>query len=130
MKEILIIGIVIILVIYASICSQNYLRSTSNTILEHMQELRSEIERAQEDNKTEKAVKLSNEIYDEWQKTIKNWSILVVHEELDEIELSLLALRASVQSNSLDDALQEVDKAIFLIGHIAEKESFKLKNLF
>ena len=56
--------------------------------------------------------------------------MLVIHEELDNIEISLLELKASIENQNIEDSLKEIEKSMFLIGHIKEKENFQIKNIF
>ena len=130
MKESIIIIAVIILVIAASIISQNYLNQSSDMLLGKLETLKTEIQNAKQTGALENAIELSENVLNNWEEINKNWSMLVVHEELDLIELSLIGVKASVESGSAEDALQEIDKSLFLVGHIKEKESFKIKNIF
>lgn len=129
-KESIIIIAVIILVIAASIISQNYLNQSSDMLLGKLETLKTEIQNAKQTGALENAIGLSENVLNNWEEINKNWSMLVVHEELDLIELSLIGVKASVESGSAEDALQEIDKSLFLVGHIKEKESFKIKNIF
>ena len=129
-KESIIIIAVIILVIAASIISQNYLKQSSDMLLGKLETLKTEIQNAKQTGALENAIGLSENVLNNWEEINKNWSMLVVHEELDLIELSLIGVKASVESGSAEDALQEIDKSLFLVGHIKEKESFKIKNIF
>lgn len=121
---------VILLVITASIISQNYLNQSSDMLLGKLETLKTEIQNAKQTGALENAIELSENVLNNWEEINKNWSMLVVHEELDLIELSLIGVKASVESGSAEDALQEIDKSLFLVGHIKEKESFKIKNIF
>jgi len=55
---------------------------------------------------------------------------MINHEEVDNIELSIVATNAAIHSNQEGYALIELEKAIFLSQNIAEKEALKIKNLF
>lgn len=85
---------------------------------------------AKENGDDERAKQLSEEIMNKWEEINKNWSMVVLHEELDMIESSLLQVKASVEVGSFEDGLQEIDKSMFFVGHIKEKEAFKIKNIF
>ena len=130
MKEIIGIIIIITIVTIASIVLQRYLESTSNDILSKLDNLKNEIKKAKITMDNKKAIQLSNVVLEKWEEVNKIWSTIVVHAELDNIKLSTLEVNSAVETNSLDDALEEIDKTIFLVGHIKEKESFVLKNIF
>lgn len=130
MKEIIGITIIVILVSTASLILQKYLEKTSDEILSKLDNLKEEIKLAQETNDTTKTTEISNDIVKKWEEVSEIWSTIVVHQELDNIKLSILEVNGAVETGSFDDALEEIDKTIFLAGHIKEKESFRLKNIF
>ena len=130
MKELSIIIIVIIIVCIASFFMQKYLVQTSDEILSNLERLKEQIREAQESGNNESAKSLSEDVMNKWEEIHKQWSMVVLHEDLDIIELSLIEVNACVEIGSFEDGLQEIDRSIFLVGHIKEKEAFKLKNIF
>ena len=127
MKECVIILAVIILVTITSIWSEKYLEKTSNSLISELDELKNLL---QDEREADAQSLLAQNIYTKWQDLRNNWSLLTTHEELDTIELSILGMKAGIEKESNDTALTELEKSKFLIGHIKEKENFKLKNIF
>lgn len=130
MREIGIIIAVVIIIVVASWLVQNYIEKTSDEITFQLEELKSQIKQSKTNNNKEEAVKTAESALQKWEEVSKNWSMVVVHEELDKIELSLLEVKAAVETESYDDSLEEIDKSIFLVRHIKEKEALKIKNIF
>ena len=130
MKEIIEIIIILVVVCTTSLVLQQYLEKTSEDILSKLNNLKEEMKLAQESNNTDNVKKISDEIIKKWEEISEVWSMVVVHQELDNIKLSILEVKGALESDSLDDAMEEIDKTIFLTGHIKEKESFRLKNIF
>lgn len=130
MKEITIIVIIITIVCTASFFMQDYLTKTSDELVNKLEVLKEEIKYAQESGDNKRAKSISKEAMDKWEDIHKQWSTVVLHEELDMIQLSLIQVNAGVEIGSYEDSLQEIDKSIFLVGHIKEKEVFQLKNIF
>lgn len=130
MREIIGIAIIITIITVASLSLQKYLDKTSDEILSKLENLREEIKNAQITNDNGKASQISNEIVEKWEKVSEVWATIVVHQELDNIKLSILEVNGAVEAGSFDDALEEIDKTVFLAGHIKEKEAFRLKNIF
>lgn len=128
MKEILIIIISILLVIVGSNVSQGYLKKTSNELIEDMEMLKEEIKKAQ--NSEENTSKeLAESIYSKWENIEKNWSIIVIHNELDLIELALVSMKSSIEENEYSEAIKELEKSNYLIEHIYDNEKLQLKNI-
>ena len=130
MKEFGIILICVTIVIGLSMVSQNYLEKTADKILEELEELRIQIEEAINTKNNEFSLELANKEYSEWEEITPKWSLIIEHEELDQIQLSLLGVKTALRANELEDSLQEIEKSIFLLNHIKEKGEFKLKNIF
>lgn len=130
MKEVTISIIAIVIVVIASVITQKYLEKTSTEILDKLSELKTEVKNAQENDNTNNATKISTEILEKWEETNTIWSTLIIHEELDNIELSLIELKSHIENSEFEEGLAEIEKSMFLVGHIQEKEKFKIKNIF
>jgi len=130
MKETAIIISILIIIFGGAIYTKKFLNNTSEEIIWKLEDLKREILTAKESNSREKAKELSNEIYNKWEEMDKTWSILVFHEELDTIQISLTKMKAQIDEGELEESLEELETTKFLINHIKEKEKFNLKNIF
>ena len=52
------------------------------------------------------------------------------HNELEKIETELTGLRASIETEEYDQAVNELDKAVYLLKHVDEKNRLSWKNIF
>lgn len=129
MKEITIIIVCILLVIIGANISLGYLSKTGNDLISNLDELKIEIKKAQsgEENKSQE---LADDIYSKWQKIENKWSIIVVHNELDLIQSSLIAMKSYISENKYSESIEELEKSSFLLEHIQDKEKLDLKNVF
>ncbi len=128
MKDIIIITIVLCIIIGSGTYLQGYIKSTSQEMVNDLEKLKmSIISNGEIDFHIKKQAKA---VYDKWEELEKKWSMIVLHDELDLIETSLVSMKANVESNVIDMSIEEIDKSIFLIQHIYEKERFCLKNIF
>ena len=130
MKEIVSSIIIVVIVCAASFLLEKYLDKTSSEIIENLENLKSQIKIARDVGSNASITDASNEILKKWEEADATWSMLIMHEELDMIMLSILEVNAAVETSSFDDALEEIDKTILLVGHIREKEALKIKNIF
>lgn len=119
MKEIVIIVISLILVVTGSVLSLNLVEKTSNELIANIENL--------EENMTKE---LANETYKMWQDIDDKWSIIVSHNDLDLIEVSLIKAKSCIEKNDYIRSAEELQKSKFLIKNISEKQKFKLKNIF
>ena len=130
LKELIGIVTIIVVVSIASLILQTYLEKTSDEMVGKLEELKKEIREAVKNQNNEKAVSISNDILQKWEEVNEIWSMVIIHEELDTIKLSMLEVNAAVEAGSFDDGLEEIDKTIFLVEHVKEKEALMLKNIF
>ena len=130
MKEILISIIIIAIIITSGTIIQNYLEKTGDALISSLQNLKEELQSSKKSENHEQSKKIVDEIIVEWEQTEQMWATIIIHQELDNIEVSLLALKAYVENEKIEEALVEVENSIFWIGHIKEKEALKLKNIF
>lgn len=129
MKEIVIITVCIIMVIIGANISMGYLSKTGNDLIANLDELKVEIEKAQ-NGQENKSQELANNIYNKWQDLEDKWSIIVVHNELDLIELSLISMKTCIDENEYLKSIEELEKSSFLLEHIQSKEKLDIKNVF
>jgi len=123
MKEAIIIIIVILLVAAGSVFMQKYLVKTSDELIGILEEMKQDIGSKENSEKV-------NELLEKWDEINKIWSMIIIHEELDNIEVSMLGVKGAIESEDTEYAIEELERTIFLVGHIKEKEAFKLKNIF
>ena len=128
MKEIIIIIVSLSIVIIGSNISQAYLNTTGNELIEELEELKIEIEKAQ-NSEENNSKDLANTIYEKWEEVEEKWSIIITHNELDLIQVALIGMKSYIEENKYEDAMEELEKSSFLIEHIQQKEKLALKNV-
>ena len=128
MKEIIIIIIILIIIFTGAMYTQKYLNDTTNILVSKLEDLKNNIEHksTEENELKEKA----DEIYGEWENTNEKWSVIVLHDEIDLIETSLIKMKSKIQTGKIEDSMEDIDTSIFLVNHIKEKEKTNLKNIF
>lgn len=125
-KEIIIIIIVLILVITLDIITNKYTTYATDSLSGQLLELRKYI--LKEDK--EKITKKFQEIDSNWNKHNKNLSYYMEHDELEKVGSALSALKAHIEVEEYNDALENLDSNIFILQHIQEKERFSISSLF
>jgi len=128
MKQAIIIIIILIIIFGGAFYTQNYLNSTSDILVSKLEKLKTDLE--SENMQQERLEEQSNEIYGEWQELNEKWSVVVLHDEIDLIETSLIRMKSKIETGSLDESMEDLDTSIFLLKHIKEKEKTSLKNIF
>ena len=128
MKETTIIIVILIIIICGAIYTQKFLNSTADKLVGKLEELKNGIE---ENSMAEEKIKsISDEIYGEWEDINEKWSVIVLHDEIDLIETSLIRMKSKIKTGNFEESMEDLDTSIFLVKHIKEKEKTSLKNIF
>lgn len=125
-RDIFVIAIILISVILGHVYVQNLLKENSVEVISKLEEIKSKIQNDETEDLKEKAQK----VYDYWKEQADIWSIIVDHQEIDNIEKSVLNIKASIESEDRDQIMSKIDESIFLISLIEDKEKLSIKNVF
>ena len=123
-KEIIVCIIILIFIIIGDIITQKYSKNSADEITKELQELETMIESNSEistltDNKENK-----------WNENYNKWAYFIEHEELEKVKTGIVSIKSYTKSEELGEAMNEVDKTIYILEHIVEKYKVNLKNIF
>ena len=128
MKQAIIMLIILITIFGLALYTQSFLNNSSDNLVSKLETLKRDIENG--NKKEELLEEKTDEIYGEWQDINEKWSVVVLHDEIDLIETSLIRMKSKIKTGSLDESMEDLDTSIFLLKHIKEKEKTSLKNIF
>lgn len=127
-KEIIISIIIVIGIFVGNIITQNYTSKSINLIGETLEEFRAELAKDEiEEEKTKNTIK---KIDQQWEEMYNKMAYYIEHDELEKVETNLIALKSYCQSEEYTDAISELDKSVFVLHHIENKNSFNWQNIF
>ena len=128
MKQIIIMIVILVIIFAGAWYVQKFLDDTSYKLVDELEDLKIGLE---EKNIEEGKLKeKTDEIYGQWKDISERWSIVVLHDELDLIETSLIKVKSKIEVGNLEESMEDIDTSIFLLKHIKEKEKTSLKNIF
>ena len=128
MKEFIIIIAILMIIFGGALYTQKYLTNTADTLVSELENLKTDLE--SENTNQQRLEEQSDEIYGEWKDINEKWSVVVLHDEIDLIETSLIKMKSKIKTGSLEESMEDLDTSIFLLKHIKEKEKTSLKNIF
>lgn len=128
MKESIIIISILMIIFGGALYTQNFLNDTSDKLVSKLENLKTDLE--SEKTNQQRLEEQSDEIYGEWEDINEKWSVVVLHDEIDLIETSLIRMKSKIKTGSLEESMEDLDTSIFLLKHIKEKEKTSLKNIF
>ena len=126
-KEVIICVIILIFIFVGDIITQNYSKNSSEEITRDLEGLKVMIDENIEVNKLE--VK-ADEIENKWNEKYNKLAYFIEHEELEKVKTGLVSIKYFVKSEENSELMNEVDKTIYLLEHIVEKNKVNLKNIF
>lgn len=127
-KEVVISIVIIIAIVILNCITQNYTRYSVDKMSENLEEIRKEI---MDENLENKAIaeKASN-THKEWNELKKMLACYLEHDELEKIETELVSMSSYIEKEEYSEALASVDKGVYILEHLREKEKFTLINIF
>lgn len=69
-------------------------------------------------------------VSDNWENRKDKLAYYIEHDEIEKVETHLTMLESNIEVEDYEHALGELDSCRFVLEHIQDKESFKLKNVF
>ena len=123
---IIIILIILIFSITACYFSHKFIHNNGRELSTQLDELKSDLLNKNKD----KALTKANNIYNKWNDSSSKWAIIVQHQELDYIEKEMTEMNANIHVDEFYNAYVSLEKVLFYINHLIEKENFSIKNVF
>lgn len=127
MKELTIVIVCIILVITGSNISLNYIKKNTNKFIEELEELKIKIK---EDKTNTENIELATKICEKWEEVEDNLSIIIVHNELEQIKLSLVGMKTYIQEEKYEESMEQLEKAIYMLKYLEHQEKLDLSHVF
>ena len=129
MRNALIISIfIIVLIVIGNILTQNYTKQVVEELSSELKQLRKEL--LIEDIDWGKSKEIINKIEENWHKKYQKMAYFIEHDELEKVETNLVGVKSYAETQEATEAVSELDKSIFVLKHIQDKDKLELKNIF
>ena len=126
MKQVIILIVAILLLIFAGIYEISYLKNSSKYLLSDINYSKQYI--------NEENFYLAKEHYNALKETWENlrdpWGIFIDHDEVGEMDEALLAYKSYLDKEQEIDAYVEICEIERIVNHIVEKQEVKIGNVF
>lgn len=129
-KETIISIIIVLLILIGDLKTQNYTVESVEETSKYLMELRDVIINKDDSIDIDNAKQKINEIHQKWDERYEILTYYIEHDELEKVETELTGLRAYIDKEEFSEAVAEVDKSIYILEHIKDKNALKLKNIF
>lgn len=125
-KELIIVIIIVVLIIAGNIITQNYTKNSVHLIQKELNETKEYLSKKEEEKLKEKI----KSVEDKWNKKKDKLTYYIEHDELEKIEEELTAVSSNIETNSYEQGIECLDRCIFLLEHVKNKETMELRNIF
>lgn len=125
-KEIIIVIVVIALIIGLDVMTNNYTETSVSILSDELNILRENILQEDKENAQTQMMNIKNI----WEKRYNILAYYIEHDELEKVETELTSLAAFLNVEEYGECISELDKTIFVLEHIEEKEKFDVRSIF
>lgn len=126
-KEIILTVVIVVLVIVGDVITQRYTEYCVSDLNNDLSILRENIINNEDDPKIGEII---SEIEEKWEDKKRKLVLYLEHDELEKVAVQLADIRGKIDVKETEESVAEIDKCIFLLNHVKEKEMFNLKNIF
>lgn len=120
------LALLIAFIMTVSLASYGILERTSTDLQKSI----SEVEANTTAENWEDAEQGVKQVKSQWAGVSKTWSVLIDHQEIDNIEFTLFRMEKLISVRDKPSALAESSALMNYVRHIPRKESLNLENLF
>lgn len=127
-KELVISIIILIFIFGLNYVTQKNTDKTVEQVTQKLQITREEILKKEPD-KAQATEKINN-AYDKWEELDDVLAFYVEHDELEKVKTALTSAKSYIEVEEYKECVEAVDKCIYILDHIHEREMFSLDNIF
>lgn len=130
-KETIICILVIIIVAIGNFVTQNYTEKCVSVINDNLIELENKMKKEDKDQKDMEDIKEKVvETKETWTQMQEKLAFYIEHDELEKVETQLFLLKGQADTKLYSNAVAEIEKCIFILEHIEDKNALSIKNIF
>ena len=126
-KEIFICILILSMIFVGNYITQSYTLKSVNEISSNLVEIKDEMQKENIESKkvNDKIGEMSNNL----ERRHDKLSYYIEHNEKEKLETELTSLKSYVEVEQYDEAINEIDRALFLLNHIKDKYEFNMKTV-
>ena len=124
-KEIIIIVIILSLITILEVFTRENTKRVMREIENKLNVVKDTISFENKSN-----IKKMEQLEKYWDKEIKVMSLYLEHDELEKIENGMARLKANVDNNESNSAIENIEEIKFIMEHIKRKNILNIQNVF
>jgi len=127
LKEIIICIVIIVTIVFGNNATQNYTVNSVDSLTVKLEEIKRDVE-----NNFDKEMlkQKTQDLNNDWEQIHDKLAYFIEHDELEKVETDIVSLTSFIETEEYNEAISELDKAVFMLKHIEDKYAFNLQNIF
>lgn len=125
MKQTIIMIVCIFILVVGGVAEVKYLQKSSRYIMTDMDYIQNAIENDNFDFAKEQIEKS----YDTWSKIKNIWNMFIVHDEIDDIEQSMIELREYIKFENTEECIVSISKVKEFLDHTVKRQEVRVDNI-
>lgn len=125
MKQTIIMVVCIFILVVGGVVEVKYLQKSSRYIMTDMDYIQNAIE----NDNFEFAKEQIEKSYDTWSKIKNIWNMFIVHDEIDDIEQSMIELREYIKFENTEECIVSISKVKEFLDHTVKRQEVRVDNI-
>lgn len=130
LKQIIILILIISTVFSLNYISESYTNKSTSDMKEKIEPLIVSLNNLQDNDENIIVKNEIEQIQNEWIQIHENMAYYIEHNELETFETYLISAKSFIESSEYNEAISDLNKAIYVLDHIKEKYALSLENIF
>lgn len=127
-KELIISTIVLIIIFGLNYITQKNTDYIVEVMSKNLEIVRKDV--LEENPNKEQAMRHVNEAYEKWEEEDDKMAYYVEHDELEKVKTALTSIKSYVEVEEYAQSVEAIDKCIYILEHIHERELVSWDNIF
>ncbi len=126
-REITIIIVILLLIFIGNYITQKNTVKSVEIMTKELTELKIDLLNNKDDKQIEEKIEY---IMKEWNRLNKILAYYIEHDELEKVETDLTGVKANIEVDDYNCAIEELEKGIYILNHIKQKQALDFINIF
>lgn len=126
-REITIIIVILLLIFIGNYITQKNTVKSVEIMTKELTELKIDLLNNKADKQIEEKIEY---IMKEWNRLNKILAYYIEHDELEKVETELTGVKANIEVDDYNCAIEELEKGIYILNHIKQKQALDFINIF
>ena len=127
-KELVISIVIIITILILNNITQKNTDYIISEVSKNLEMLKEDVLQENPDNEQTKMH--ADDAYNRWEELDDTLAYYIEHNEIEKVTTALTSVKSYVEVEEYSESLEQINKCIYVLQHIYDKEKFTLDNIF